>query len=319
MKLLVVFVNWRTPDLTVDALRALAPEIPSVPGMRVVIADNDSGDGSVDKIRAAIDAEGWTWASVLPTGRNGGFAFGNNAAIRPALAGDDKPDYVYLLNTDTLGLPGCLSELVAFLDANPKCGIAGGRAVNRDMTVRRSAFRFHSPLGELETTLKLGVATKLLKNRMVAIPIPEKPEPVDWVSGCSMMIRRAVFEQVGLLDDGYFMYYEETDFCFRAKQAGWGVWYVPASRVIHLVGQSSGVTGAKRHERRRPRYWFDSRRRFFTKHYGTARAMLADILWAGGYVVADVLRRVRFKPRQGPPWLWWDFVRYNVGAWAHRR
>src|SRR5688500_12180233 len=154
MNVLVVIVNWRTPDLTVDCLRSLAGEVADVPGVRVVVTDNASGDGSVEKIRAAIDANGWTWASVLPLEPNGGYAYGNNGAIRPALAAAAKPDYIYLLNPDTIAFPGAVRELVDFMASHPKVGIAGGRAENRDGTVRRSVFRFHSVIGELENGLR---------------------------------------------------------------------------------------------------------------------------------------------------------------------
>ena len=319
MKLLVVIVNYKTPDLTVECLQSLALEVKLVPGVtRVVVTDNASGDGSVEKIQSAIDKHGWTWASVLPLPNNGGFAYGNNRGIEPALQADDEPQYVYLLNPDTIVLPDALRELVNFMDAHPEVGIAGGRAVNPDMTVRNSASRFHTVLSELEGSIRLGVVSKLLRKHIVATPPPDEPQQVEWVSGASMMVRREVFEKIGLLDEGYFMYFEETDFCLRAAKAGWPTWYVPGSKIIHLVGQSSGVTGTRRTARRRPPYWFKSRHRYFRQNYGAAKTLAADLLWAGGYAIGNVLQKLRRKPRTDPPWLWWDFVRYNMKSWAHR-
>ena len=314
MKLLVVIVNYKTPDLTVECLQSLAAEIPLVSGpTRVVVTDNASGDGSVEKIRAAIDQHHWNWASVMPLPINGGFAYGNNRGIEPALAADsEKPQYVYLLNPDTVVLPDALRELINFMEANPQVGLAGGRAVNPDGSVRNSAFRFHTVLSELEGSIRLGLVSKLLKEHIVASPPPDEPAQVEWVSGASMMVRREVFEKIGLLDEGYFMYFEETDFCLRASKAGWPTWYVPSSKIIHLVGQSSGVTGTKRTAKRRPAYWFKSRHRYFRRHYGAFRTLLADLLWTGGYAVGNILQKLRGKPRTDPPWLWWDFVRYNV-------
>src|SRR2546423_14807421 len=111
MKLLVVIVNFRTPELTIDCLRSLAPEISSVPGTSVVVADNASGDRSIEKIQAAVDASDWHWATLLPLPHNGGFAYGNNQAIEPALNSSDPPEYFYLLNPDTPVLPGAPKEL----------------------------------------------------------------------------------------------------------------------------------------------------------------------------------------------------------------
>ena len=315
MSVLIVIVNWRTAGLTVDCLRSLADEVAAVPGTRVIVTDNASGDGSVETIRAAIEARGYSsWASVMPLEKNGGYAYGNNAAIRPALAGADKPEYIYLLNPDTVAHPGAIRELVAFMESHPKAGIAGGRSENRDGSARRSMFRFHSVPGEFENGLRLSFVSNLLQRYRYAPPVPDAASEADWVSGASMMIRRQVFDQIGLLDEGYFMYFEETDFCFRAKRAGWEVWYVPTSRIIHLVGQSSGVTGEKRRAKRRPQYWFDSRRRYFLHNHGAAKKILADLAWAGGFAVFNLIRAVRRKPRTDPPWLWWDFVRYNFGV-----
>jgi GT2 family glycosyltransferase len=316
MKLLIVIVNYKTADLTVDCLRSLAAELPSVEGgARVAVADNASGDGSVETIRSAIEDNGWGWATLMPLPHNGGFAYGNNRAIEPALKADERPRYVYLLNPDTVVLSGGVKALVEFLDGHRAVGIAGGRAVNPDGSVRNSAFRFHTVLSELEGSIRLGVVTKALKNHVVAEPPPDTPAKADWVSGASMMIRREVFEKIGLLDERYFMYYEETDFCLRAARAGFETWYVPSSRIIHLVGQSSGVTGTRRTAKRRPRYWFESRHRYFRQNFGAARALAADVLWTGGFAISNVLQKLRGRPRTDPPWLWWDFVRYSLTSW----
>ncbi|MGC4031243.1 MAG: glycosyltransferase family 2 protein [Tepidisphaeraceae bacterium] len=217
MKTLVVIVNYRTPQLTIDCLRSLAPEVAKLPGTRVTVTDNLSPDDSVAILSKAIADEDWAdWCTFMPLPKNGGFAYGNNEAIRVALqSSDDKPDFVWLLNPDTIVLENALSELVNFLEQTPAAGIAGGRAENRDGSVRRSSFRFHSPLGELEGAVKFGPVTKILKSHVVAPGIPDKNENVGWVSGASMLVRREVFEKIGLLDDGYFMYFEETDFCLR--------------------------------------------------------------------------------------------------------
>jgi len=313
MKLLIVIVNYRTPDLTVECLQSLATEILTVPGpVRVVIADNCSEDESVFKIQQAIETNKWEWASLMQLPTNGGFAYGNNRAIMPALKSEAPPQYIYLLNPDTVVLPDALRELVKFMDEHSYCGIAGGRAVNPDGSVRNSAFRFHTVLSELEGSIRLGLISKMLKEHIVASPPPETPAQVEWVSGASMMIRKDVFDHVGMLDEGYFMYYEETDFCLRAAKAGWPTWYVPSSKIIHLVGQSSGVTGAQRTAKRRPAYWFESRHRYFRRHYGGLKTFAADFLWAVGYAVGSILQKLRGKPRTDPPYLWWDFVRYNV-------
>jgi N-acetylglucosaminyl-diphospho-decaprenol L-rhamnosyltransferase len=248
----------------------------------------------------------------MPLDCNGGYAFGNNAPIRAALESLAAPSYFLLLNPDTIVRPGALQALVDFMNSHPDVGIAGSRLEDPDGTPQRSAFRFHTVLSELDDGLRLGIVSKLLENWSVAPLVPEQACQTDWVAGASMIVRRQVFEQVGLMDEGYFMYYEETDFCLQAKKAGWSCWYVPQSRVIHLVGQSSGVTDTKRPPKRRPQYVFDSRRRYFLKNYGWLNAALADLVWTLGFVSWRLRRVVQGKPDNDPPQLLGDFLRNSV-------
>lgn len=311
--LLVVILNYRTPDMTIDCLHSVVNDVQSLPGTRVVVTDNASGDGSVEQISTAIETEGWSdWVSVMPLDHNGGYAFGNNAAIRPALESTNPPPYILLLNPDTIARPNAIKTLVNFMNEHPDVGIAGSRLEDPDGTPQCSAFRFHTALSELDSSLRLGLVSKVLTKWVVWPPVPEQACPTDWVAGASMIIRREVFEQVGLLDEAYFMYYEEMDFCLQAKKAGWSCWYVPESRVVHLVGQSSGVTDTKRPPKRRPQYWFDSRRRYFIKNYGWLYASLADIFWASGFTLWRLRRVIQRKPDTDPPQLLGDFLRNSV-------
>jgi len=311
--LLVVIVNYATAELTIDCLASLEPELKALPNTRVVVTDNLSPDDSADQIEHAIKKHKWPrWCEMMRLPRNGGFAYGNNEAIRPALQADDPPDYVLLLNPDTVVRPGALSELLSYMAKHPQVGIAGSRLEDPDGTAQRSAFRFPSCRSELEWALRLGPVSRLLRRHIVAMPVAETPEPVDWVAGASMMVRRGVFDQVGLMDDGYFMYFEEVDFCHRAHRAGWPCWYVPASRVVHLVGQASGVTDTKRPAKRRPAYWFESRRRYFARNLGPWRAAVADGFWIVGYALWRVRRAVQRKPDTDPPKLLVDFIRHSA-------
>ena len=261
MKLLVVIVNYRTPGLTVDCLASLAAPggLPADSG--VVVTDNLSGDDSVRRIGDAIAERGWqAWATLQPLPRNGGFAYGNNEAIRPALAGPDKPEFVLLLNSDTQVYPGALQALIDYLEDHPEAGMVGSRLEDPDGTPQASTFRFPSLWSELDEALRIGPIHRLLSRFVTLLPTPTTATQVDWVAGASLCIRREVFDRVGLLDDGYFLYYEETDFCLRAARAGFTCWYEPKSRVTHFVGQSTGVTVRDQALPRRPKYWFDSRR-----------------------------------------------------------
>src|SRR5262249_25421828 len=227
-QLRIVIVNYRTPRLVIDCLRSLAAQVGAACPARVVVVDNDSRDGSVGAIRRVIDGARWgDWVEVLPLERNLGFAGGNNAALRDAMSPPGATDYILLLNPDTVARPGALRALVDFMERHPEVGIAGSRLEDPDGTPQRSAFRFPSWASELEGGLRLGLVSRLLHRRVVAPPVRGEAHPCDWVAGASMMIRRAVFRDIGLLDDGYFLYFEEVDFCLRARRAGWSCWYVP--------------------------------------------------------------------------------------------
>ncbi|MBO9714530.1 glycosyltransferase family 2 protein [Sphingomonas sp.] len=315
--ILVVIVNYRTPDLAVDAVASLADEVRARGDTQVVVVENGSGDESAAVIAAAIEAHGFgDWCALVVSERNGGFAAGNNVGIRwyQDRHGGALPAQVWLVNPDTRAEPGALGALVDFMDAHPQVGIAGGRCLWEDGSTRYTAFRFHSPRTELVSAVNFGPVTKLLGKAQVALPIPEAPRRVDWVSGSSFMVRRAVIEAIGGMDEGYFLYFEEADYCARAQDAGFEVWTVPASVITHLGGKSTGVTGASRTLNRRPRYWFASRARFFIARYGRARTHLANLLWIIGYPLGTLIGRARGRPRADPPRFWRDFITNYYGA-----
>jgi GT2 family glycosyltransferase len=308
----IVIVNFKTPELVIDCLRSLAGETPAGADWKTVVVENASGDGSREKIAEAIRAGGWgDWAELLAVDKNLGFAGGNNAALRPVLAEKPPPDYVLLLNPDTYIRPGAVRALVDFMEQHPDVGLAGSRLEYPDTEAQRSAFRFPTIWSEFESGIRLGLVSRLFHRQVVAPPVENAPHPTDWMAGASMIVRREVFDDIGLMDDDYFLYFEETDFCLRARRAGWPGWYVPASRVVHLVGQSTKVTDVKKPARRMPRYWFESRRRYFQKNHGWLYALVADVAWTVGFALWRVRRRLQRKPDQDPPNLLWDFIRFN--------
>lgn len=306
---LVVIVNYRTARLVVDCLRSLEGEV-AASGARVVVVDNDSGDDSCHIIASAIEGWGWSsWASLHASPVNGGFAYGNNLAVRAALQSAEPPDLVWLLNPDTCVHPAALGALVEFMRANPAAGIAGSGIDDEDGQPWPYAFRFPSLLGEVERGLRNGLVSRLLSRWVVLRRMGEGPARVDWLPGASMIVRRKVFEDVGLMDEGYFLYFEETDFCLQARRAGWQCWYVPQARVIHIAGQSTGVTGRGAAARRVPGYWFEARRRYFVRNHGRGYAATADLLWMAAHMLWRLRRWMGRRPDLDPPGLLSDFLR----------
>ncbi len=311
MKLLVVILNYRVTDLTIACLRSLAGRIERVPRSRVVVCENGTGGDAPERLRRAIDENGWGgWADLTVVYPNRGFTGGNNLVIQAAMASEDPPEYVLLLNADTIVEDRALEALVDFMDGHPRAGIAGSMLLSPDGAVQASPFRFMTVASELDHGLRLGVVSKVLSRWAVVPPTPQAASVVEWVSGASMLLRSAMLEEIGLLDEGLYTYFDDIDICLRARRAGWETWFVPESRIVHLEGASTGI--ANRVVKRRPDYWFQARRRFFLKNHGPFYTALADAAFIGGYAAWRVRRRIQRKPDTDPPHMLLDAVRHSV-------
>lgn len=307
MRVLTVIVNFRTAEMTLEAVAALVREMEAVPGAAAVVVDNDSGDGSFERLLAGVDAMGASdRVRVVQSGHNGGFGYGLNHAVRVALASDDPPDAIYLLNSDAFLDPGSLPEMLDFQAKHPEAAILGNFIHGPEGEPHCTSFRFPTVWGELIGNLRPGRLLWFLRGYEIAIPWPENPRRVDWVAGASMLIRRDVFERIGLFDEGYFLYYEETDFCRRAADAGFQTWYAPAGSVTHIGGAS---TGFKSTAKPRATYWFESRRRYFLLHHGSAYLQATNLVWVISFVLWQLRRRIQRIPDQDPPRLLRDFLR----------
>ena len=311
LDVLVVIVTYRTASLTVQALSSLEGEISSLEiRIRVMVVDNDSGD--FREIADAIERNAWSsWVTLVKAPRNGGFGYGNNLGIKSAY-GVSGPDYIYLLNPDAQVRPGAVGILARFLESNSRAGIAGSRITNSDGSDWSIAFRFPAMLSELAGGLEVAVVSRVLRRYAVARQMGSTPQQTDWICGASMMIRPQVLAKIGGFDENYFLYFEETDFCFRAKQEGFETWYVPDSQVVHIRGQSTKVTDLSLGPRRLPNYWFDSRRRFFVRTYGFWRAMAIDAVALIASSLGLLKRKIVSHGNSGVPYFVRDLLRNSV-------
>jgi N-acetylglucosaminyl-diphospho-decaprenol L-rhamnosyltransferase len=318
VKLLIVIVNYRTPELVVACLTSISTERSDAHPIRVVVVDNPSGDDSVAVLNQSIASAGWNaWVDVRPMPKNGGFSYGVNAGVMPALSQSEPPDAFLLLNPDTIIHPGAITTLVRFLESRPEVGIAGSRLEDPDGTVQHSRFRFPSVASELDNGLALGFVTRLLRHRVSSPPLVGTAHRTDWLSGACQIIRRDVFEAVGGFDERFFLYFEELDFARRANSLGIQSWYVPESRVVHLAGQSTGIGVRNRRPGRMPAYWFESRARYLDKHHGRFYRLAADLSFAQGRACCHALRVLRLRPNTDPPWLLLDFIHHSCRLWRN--
>lgn len=308
--LLTVILNWRSPEMTLQSAEAALAALEGIEGA-LTIVDNHSGDGSFEIMARAVAERGWDRGPqrvrVLQSGRNGGFGAGNNFGIRAGLPGGARPDHVYLLNSDAFPEPAAIRALLDHLEADPRCGIAGSFLHGSDGAPHRTAFRFPSIPGEFEAQIRFGPVTRLLRRWIVAQPIPEQSGPVDWLAGASLMIRHKVLDQIGLFDETFFLYFEETDLCRRARLAGWRADFVRESRVTHIGSASTGM----KFWQRIPEFWLDSRWHYFRKQHGAAYAVLATLAALAGGALWRLRLLVQRKDPGDPPHFLRDMVRHH--------
>ena len=197
----------------------------------IIVVDNHSEDGTVEMLRAEFPR-----VHIIVNDHNAGFTRPTNQALRVATG-----RYALLLNNDTVILPNALDELVQFADAHSEIGIVTPKVLNRDGTLQKQCRRGLATPWELFCYFS-GLATRFPKNPryagyLVTYLDEDLAKPVAAVSGSCMLVRRAVLDKIGLLDERFFAYQEDTDFCFRAGQAGFLVYYYPQAQIIHYASQ----------------------------------------------------------------------------------
>lgn len=295
-RVLTVILNWRTAEMTIKAAEAALHALDNIDG-GLVIVDNDSGDGSFEWISTEVVARGWDRGPqavrVLQSGRNGGFGAGNNVGIRALLQDGSKPDYVYILNSDAFPEGDAIAKLLDFLETHQKVGFVGSYIYGENGHAHQTAFRFPSIGSEFEAQARFGPISRALRGSIVTLPMPTETCRVDWLAGASLMMRQSVLDQIGLFDETFFLYFEETDLARRGALAGWQTHYVLESRVMHLGSVSTGM----RHWQRIPKFWLDSRMHYFLKNHGFAYASAATL----AHILGGLLWRARLLIQRKDP------------------
>jgi hypothetical protein len=309
-RILVVLLNYRTADMT---LRAAEAALAAMAGLRaeLVIVDNDSGDGSLETMRAGAEARGWTAGGlvrVVGSGRNGGFGAGNNFGIRQRMSDGAAPDYVYCLNSDAFPARDAIRALLDVMEADPAIGIAGSYIHGPEGDPHTTAFRFPSIAGELEGAARTGPITRLFRQSVVPLPLPRTTTQVDWLAGASMLMRQSMLDRIGVFDETFFLYFEETDLCRRVAQAGYKTVYVRHSEVAHIGSVSTGMKAWSR----TPGFWFDSRWHYFTKNHGRAYAVLATLAHVTGGLIWRLRCALTGRATGDPAHFLRDLIRHDL-------
>jgi hypothetical protein len=261
MKLSIIIVNWNTRDLLEQCLTSIDRSSGEL-GIEVIVVDNASIDGSARMVQ-----DRFPQMRVIQNAENVGFATANNQGIRRSVG-----TYILLLNSDTLVKPGALQYLLEFMDNHVEAGAASARLLNADGSlqyscspaptlVREFLRMFHLPGIRADGYYSMGEWSVY------------QPRAVDVLLGACMLIRREALDQVGLLDEQYFMYSEEVDLCSRLRRSGWSLYWVPRAEVIHFGGQSTRQASADMFIR-----LYESKLIYFRKNYGRIHALAYKLL-----------------------------------------
>jgi GT2 family glycosyltransferase len=242
----IIVLNWNGRDLTLDCLRSL--EAVSTPGLRTILVDNASTDGSVDAVRQRYGDR----ITVIVNEDNLGFAAGNNVGIRRALGGG--ADFILLLNNDTVVAPDFVDHLLRPMLSTPEIGITAPKIYYAE-----PKDRIWFAGGEI--SMWRGVA------RHTGIRETDRGQydterDIDYATGCAFLARGSVFAKIGDLDPGYRAYFEDADFCVRARESGYRIRYIPSAHVWHRISASTGGQLSRRKASRK----LASARRFFGRH-----------------------------------------------------
>lgn len=219
----IILVNWNTKQLLLQCLESITEDCKNI-NAEIIISDNASTDGSVEAVQSRYPE-----AKIVKNKTNLGFALGNNVAIKHA-----KGDFICLVNTDVKVTKNCFSRLIHFIDENPKCGIVGPKVLNGDSTHQISTRRDLTLLRTLARTFGLDYIFP-----SITFYPTNKTQTVDVLGGCFWVIRRSALEQVGVLDETFFFYGEDRDYCKRMRNKGWEICYYPKAQIYHYQGSSS--------------------------------------------------------------------------------
>ena len=281
--LAVSIVNYRTGDMTISALKSVLEALGDNPA-EIIVVDNASGDGSDDQIAFWIEASGDARLRLVRSDLNSGFSAGHNKGIAAA----PEADFYLILNSDAELRPGFFEAILAAAEARPEAGLIAPRLEWEDGRPQQSCFRFHSAASEFIRGAETGPVTRFLRHRVVALGIPPDPNEIEWASFACILLDGEMVRQLGPMDDGYFLYFEDSEYALRARRAGWGVVYAPEARAVHLRGGSGPVKAMSKAKKRMPRYFWRSRTRFFRQAHGPFGPLLGNLAWFAGRTIAHL-------------------------------
>lgn len=283
-RIVISIINYRTGSMTLDCVQSVLDDLGEIDGF-VVVVDNASGDGSAEQIEAWIAAHSQSPVKLVRSATNTGFSGGHNQAI----AAVDAHFYL-LLNSDAILRPGFLGTMLSTAEKDPEAGLFAPRIAWEDGTPQVSTFRFASPVSEFIRGANTGILTRLLKRWEVSMGTEPDPKSIGWASFACIVLRRDMIVDIGPMDEGYFLYFEDAEYCLRARRAGWRLVWVPQAVAIHFRGGSGPVKALARKRKRLPAYFYASRARFLYQAHGRLGLLSANVAWIIGRGISQLRR-----------------------------
>ncbi len=307
----IITVTYNCEDFIEDFLISVTDQLTPSAQAHLIIIDNLSSDNTVNVVKKYIDDNHLSdKITLLPQSKNLGFGAGCNAGV--AAAKSLNPKYYWFLNPDTLVFPETRPELVKFLQQNLRAGFVCSQLEDKSGNPRSSGFRFPSAISELCASLRLGIVDRIFANRKIAIPVNAQSHQADWLTGASFLVTAQAFEDLNGFDEAFFLYFEEVDLCFRAHKKNIERWVNPASKIYHIAGASTGISSGKKAIKRRPQYWFDSRRHYYIKNHGHLYFALTDFITVTNLSLFKMRNFFQKKETNDPPYLLQDYARNSL-------
>lgn len=295
-KIAISIVNFRTEQLTIECLESLAPERTMLPNLSVWVCDNGSGADAVPRLEAAVEDSAWRdWVRIISSATNRGFAAGNNLVLREILR-DEDVEFVMLLNSDTVVQHGAIARLVETMTSTTDLGVLSAQMTWPDGTPQTVEFTDINPTAEFLRAANVGRLSRLFGRQAAPLAVVPGRNRRTWLALAGVLIRRSALDQIGLLDEGYFMYFEDLEFSRRVSDAGWALGVCDSARIVHFIGGSSHIQDAVDRGERRPRFYYESRSRYLSSRVGPAGLWAANIAWHLGRCVSLPRERVGGSP-----------------------
>jgi GT2 family glycosyltransferase len=292
MDVSIIIVNWNTKDLLRDCLDSIIEQTKKVE-YEIIVVDNGSADDSVEMVRKK-----YPLVTVIENNENLGFARANNIGILAS-----KGRYICLMNSDITILDDCLDKLVSFMDYSPGIGMAGPKILNADLTLQHSCRHFPSIWNNLCQSLGLNhlfPKSAFFSDWIMNYWNHDSTRSVDALSGCFWMIRREALEEVGLLDEEFFIYGEDLDWCRRMRNTNWDIVFYYVAEAIHLGGASSAAAPVK--------FYLEMQKadlHYWRKHHGRS----GKIIYAAVILLRETIRVIA----RGTQYLFWPYRRETSG------